>query len=381
MPRARQSPDRRLAPRGLKAPLETQRFAARLGAWVREAGPEDDVVVSCRVRLARNVANYPFVAKLDESRARELSESLLELLRQRRLDGETITVGMGEASGLMRLLLRERHLVSRDLAPSDPSRPIPPGRAVAFGASETLSAMINEEDHLRLAGFAPGFDLVGAFSRARELDLSLEGEVDFSHSERLGYLTGCPTNVGTGLRASVMLHLPAIGMLRSELERFFAAAQRTGLAVRGLYGEGSRAAGDFYQLSNQVTLGKSEQQLIDDLGSLVPHVVAYERRVREALLEDRREALVDRVFGARGKLKSTRSMPTEEALRHLSSVRLGYALGLLDDQGDARDLNPVAIQVQKGHVQALESGAETSSLLEVSERDRLRAVFLRRQFA
>jgi len=365
----------------LNAPLESQRFAARLGAWVRESGPEDDVVVSCRVRLARNVAGFPFVAKLDEPRACELSERLLSLLRERRLDGETISVAMSEASALLRLLLRERHLVSRDLAPSDPGRSVLPGRAVAFGASETLSAMINEEDHLRLQAFSPGYDLEGAYARVRDLDVSLEGEVEFSHNDRLGYLTGCPTNVGTGLRASVMLHLPGLGMLKNEIERFFAATHSTRLAVRGMYGEGSRAAGDFYQLSNQITLGKSEQQLIGDLAALVPQVVAYERRVRAALYEERRDALVDRVFGALGKLKSTRSMPTEEALRYISLVRLGSALGILEDSAQVRELNPVAIQVQKGHIQALEAGAEPASLLEVSERDRLRASFLRRHFA
>ncbi len=377
---ARGTPSSAADPDRLNAPLESQRFAARLGAWVRESGPEDDVVVSCRVRLARNVAGFPFVAKLDEPRARELSERLLSLLRERRLDGETISVAMSDAPALLRLLLRERHLVSRDLAPSDPGRPVLPGRAVAFGASETLSAMINEEDHLRLQAFAPGYDLEGAYSRVRDLDVSLESEVEFSHSDRLGYLTGCPTNVGTGLRASVMLHLPGLGMLKNEIERFFAATHSTRLAVRGMYGEGSRAAGDFYQLSNQITLGKSEQQLIGDLAALVPQVVAYERRVRAALLEERRDALVDRVFGARGKLKSTRSMPTEEALRYISLVRLGCALGILEDSAQVRELNPVAIQVQKGHIQALEVGAEPASLLEVTERDRLRASFLRRHF-
>jgi len=204
--------------------------------------------------------------------------------------------------------------------------------------------------------------------------------VDFVHTERLGYLTGCPTNVGTGLRASVMLHLPALGMVRSELEKVFAAAQRTGLAVRGMYGEGSRAAGDYYQISNQVTLGRSEDELVHVLQALVPRVVEFERRLRGALFAKHDDVLRARVFRSLGQLKASLAMPTEQALTHLSNLRLGVCQGLVDGGPLARELDPVAIQVQRGHIQALETESEDASLLDVSERDRLRAAFLRRQF-
>ncbi len=361
--------------------FEPRRFAHRVGSWLTAEGRDSDVVVSCRTRLARNLEGYPFAVKLEPERAQEVCERVRPILLDHRIDGETIWIEIPEATTLVRLLLRERHLVSRDLAPSDSSRSQRPGRAVAFGADETISVMINEEDHLRLQAMSAGFELDDAWQRVWALDRRLENDVGFAHSERLGYLTGCPTNVGTGLRASVMLHLPALGLVRSELEKVFTAAQRTGLAVRGMYGEGSRAAGDFYQVSNQVTLGRSEEQLLADLGALVPSIVAFERRVRDALMEDRRRQLEDRVENSHEMLRTARSMATGGALAHLSNVRLGGCLGLLDEV-DLGELNAVSIQIQKGHVQVLSGDPPTpgGDLLEPSQRDRLRASFLRRRF-
>ncbi len=361
-------------------PIDIKRFADRVGSWALKEGPESDVVVSCRARLARNLVGFPFISRLESGPAEEVSSKLKEILLAKRIDGETLWVSMGEANTVLRLLLRERHLASRDLVGGDEKRPGGPGRAVAFGESETTSAMINEEDHLRLQGIAAGFDLDLAWSRARDLDREIEGELEYAFSQRLGYLTGCPTNVGTGMRASVMLHLPALGLVRHELEKVFTAAQRTGLAVRGMYGEGSRAAGDFYQISNQVTLGRSEEQLVGDLRELVPCIAAFERRVREVLLDEQRTAVQDKVSRAWGMLRTARAMPTEVALSQLSLVRLGECLGLLP-QGASRDLKRVAIQIQKGHLQALEDGSRGDELLEVTERDRLRATYLRRRFA
>ncbi len=335
-------------------------------------------MVSCRTRLARNVAGFPFILRLDEAQATSLAEELQALLVEQRIDGGTIWVPIGEAEPVLRLVLRERHLISRDLAPTGSKQPVLAGRAVAFGETETLSVMINEEDHLRLQGMAAGFDLDLAWERVSGLDRELEGKLRFACSPRLGYLTGCPTNVGTGLRASVMLHLPALGMVRSELEKVFTAAQRTGLAVRGMYGEGSRAAGDFYQISNQVTLGRSEVQLVEDLKALVPSIVSFERKVRDVLLDEQRGAINDRASRSYGMLRTARSMPTELALTHLSQVRLGECLGLLP-KGAAQNMMQMAVQIQRGHLQALH-GATTSALLEVSERDRLRAAYLRQRF-
>lgn len=363
--------------------IDCRRFADRVGSWLKPQGPDADVVVSSRVRLARNVAGYPFVSKLSEDKARELCLELRSKLAALELGGETHWVSMTEASAVLRLCLRERHLVSRDLAPSGGPRHPLPGRGVAFGARETLSVMVNEEDHLRLQSMASGFDLDGAWREAQRIDRELEDDVEFACHERFGYLTGCPTNVGTGLRASVMLHLPALGLVRSELEKVFTAAQRTGLAVRGLYGEGSRAAGDFYQISNQVTLGRCEEDLIRELRNLVPAIVRFERTVRNQLLQEQRAALTDRVSRSFGILRTTRALPTDGALQHLSNLRLGSYLGLWSAL-PIEELHRIRIQIQKGHLQALndeEQLTDDSELLEATERDRLRASFLRRRLA
>jgi len=361
-------------------PLDPHRFALRAGSWLRQEGPDRDVVVSCRARLARNVEGYPFVLKLDTPAAVELGEKVRDELSRLRLEGETQWVELAEARPLVRLLLRERHLVSRDLAPGDGLRAVRPGRAVAFGPDEALSVMVNEEDHLRLQSLASGFDLTAAWNQVRDLDRQLEDSIGYAWSERLGYLTGCPTNVGTGLRASVMLHLPALGLVRSELEKVFTAAQRTGLAVRGMYGEGSRAAGDFYQVSNQVTLGCTEESLISGLQDLVPCVIDFERKVRDVLLAEQRNVLEDRVERSRQALLTSRSHTTEVALMHLSNLRLGSALGLCKEVSAAY-LNQLAIQVQKGHVQALVGDAAEDGLAEPTARDRDRASFLRQRVA
>ena len=360
--------------------IDVHSFADRLGSWLSSHGPDADVVMSCRMRLARNVEGYPFVAKLEPPRAVELCAELRGHLIDACLGGETRWIEMNDAPLVLRLLLRERHLISRDLAPSDDVRTPLPGRAVAFGRDETVSVMVVEEDHLRLQAMSAGFDLDSVWTKARDLDLFLESRVNYAYSPTLGYLTGCPTNVGTGMRASVMLHLPALGLVRSELEKVFTAAQRTGLAVRGLYGEGSRAAGDFYQVSNQVTLGRTEAQLIEDLRALVPVIVDFERKVRSTLLESQRAALQDRVSRSYGMLRTARSMPTEGALAHLSNVRLGHHLGLYKDT-PLDLLNHLGVQVQKGHVQALEAQAEVDDLLDAHRRDQLRAGYLRRRLA
>ena len=359
-------------------PIDERSFASRTGSWLSGQALDADVVVSCRVRLARNLDAYPFISRLDPERAVEIASRLQETLIDARIDGETIWVPMGEASPVLRLLLRERNLISRDLAPLEEGAAALPGRAVAFGESESVSVMVNEEDHLRLQAMAPGFDLELAWKRAQVLDRYLEARVPYAFNEKLGYLTGCPTNVGTGLRASVMLHLPALGLIRSELTKVFTAAQRTGLAVRGMQGEGSRAVGDFYQISNQVTLGRSESRLIDDLAQLVPVIVDYERNLRATLLDERRSALQDRVSRSVSVLRTSRSLRTETAFSHLSMLRLGLYLNLVSEPR-VELLNMLNMQVQKGHVQALFGEAHGDGLLEPSDRDKLRAGYLRRR--
>lgn len=366
------------------SPIDPKTLVRRAGEWLRTEGPDADVVVSCRVRLARNLAGEPFVARLEPERANQIASRLKEVLLEARIDGDTSWVSMPEASPVVRLLLCERNLISRDLMPEDSmgsdSGADGAGRAVAFGESESNSVMVNEEDHVRLQAMAAGMDLDLALQRARILDRFMEERVAFAHTPDLGYLTGCPTNVGTGMRASVMLHLPGLGLVRGELEKVFNAAQRTSLVVRGMAGEGSRAAGDFYQISNQITLGRSESQLIGDLTALLPKIIEFERRIRSELNDHLGVPLRDRIHKSQTVLRSARSIPTADALAHLSNLRLGLHLGMLDGPG-VRDLNELGLQVQRGHVQALMTSDPDEGLLDVSERDQARAAILRARLA
>jgi protein arginine kinase len=361
-------------------PYSPRSFAGRIGSWLRPEGPESDVVVSCRIRLARNVDGYPFISRLESGRAAELAAKLQESLLEAKLDGETLWIPMSDATPVLRLLLRERNLISRDLAPLEDGGSALPGRAVAFGDSETVSVMVNEEDHLRLQAMASGFDLQLAWQRAQVLDRYLEERIQFAFTPKLGYLTGCPTNVGTGLRASVMMHLPALSLVKSELGKVITAAQRTGLAVRGMQGEGSRAVGDFYQISNQVTLGRSETKLVEDLRHLVPVIVEFERKLRATLLTEQRAALQDRVSRSLGVLRTAPSLRTDTALGHLSMLRMGLHLGLVPGPR-IELLNELAIHVQKGHIQALFGEDDETPVPEASDQDAHRAVYLRRRLA
>jgi len=361
-------------------PVDPLRFAERVPSWLIPQGVDSDVVVSCRVRLARNLAGRPFVTKLSDESAAELAEELRADLLRVKVDGEMLWTTIADAPVVWRLLLRERHLVSRDLAPSSEERAPQPGRAVAFSRSERVSVMINEEDHLRLQSMASGFQLEEAWQRARELDRALEASLPYAYHDSYGYLTCCPTNVGTGLRASVMLHLPALAMAPTEIEKVFTAASRTGLAVRGLYGEGSRAIGDFYQISNQVTLGRTEEDLIAELCDLVPSILKFERSVRSELHRTHRRAIEDRVRRSQGLLRTSRAMQTDAALAHLSNLRLGQLLGLYSDVS-LETLARLRVQIQKAHLQALVRREVNGELAEPTERDRMRAEHLRREFA
>src|SRR5207237_5140199 len=217
-------------------------------------------------------------------------------------------------SPLDRQLLVERQLISRELASADGPR------GVALGPHETVSLMVNEEDHLRLQVMRSGFALDEAWQDIDRVDDLLEQRVSYAFSEEFGYLTACPTNVGTGMRSSVMLHLPAL-VWSKQIEKVFRALQKINLVVRGLYGEGSRASGDFYQISNQVTLGKSEATALGEIREVNLQIIAYERQARAALLRENRQGLHDRVARAYGTLQSATMMTSEETMALLSSVR------------------------------------------------------------
>jgi protein arginine kinase len=334
------------------------------GEWLRASGPEADIVISSRIRLARNLSSFPFTNRASTHQKTEIEQYLKARLERLTFDPSLEYVNLVGLPMLDRQLLVERQLISRELANSEGPR------GVAFANNEIISIMVNEEDHIRLQVIRSGFTLDEAWQDADRLDDKLEEKVPYAFSEELGYLTACPTNVGTGMRASVMLHLPAL-VLTKQIEKVFRALQKINLAVRGLYGEGSRASGDFYQISNQVTLGKSETTIINEIRDVIPNIINYERQARQALTRENGQVVLDRVRRAFGTLKNAAMMTSEETMDLLSSVRLGVNLGLIDDI-DILAVNELFIHTQPAHLQKL-LGKELDS----EERNSERARFLR----
>jgi protein arginine kinase len=338
----------------------------RGGEWLR-VGPEHDVVISTRLRLARNLAGMPFLSRCSKEQLRELETRLRDALLGLQLAGDMFYVDLCAAGELDRKLLVERQLISRQHA--DSSHP----RGVAVAGDETVSIMVNEEDHLRVQVLRSGLQLSEAAGEAARLDARLEERLDFAFHSRYGYLTACPTNVGTGMRVSVMLHLPALKMT-GEIEKAFRAARDMRLAIRGLYGEGTEASGDFFQVSNQTTLGKSESQIVRELlDECVPNFIRYERHARQAILRRRALALDDKALRALAVLRSARLIGSDETLYLLSLVRLGANLGRIKDV-ELKTINELFLLTQPAHLQKMH-GRE----MEPQERAEVRAAYIRRR--
>ncbi len=337
------------------------------GQWLRGAGPHGEVVLSSRVRLARNIAGYPFLTKASENQRRELLDTCRQRLLDSRFGVNILWVDLADSPKLDRQLLVERHLISRQHARGDEPR------GVAVSLDESFGVMVNEEDHLRIQVLRSGMQLDDVFAQASQIDDLLEASLHFAYSAKLGYLTACPTNVGTGIRVSVMLHLPALKMT-GEIEKVRRAAKDMHLAVRGFHGEGTEAVGDFYQVSNQVTLGRSEQDILADFQhEVIPKVIEYEHQARQALIDHRSALLDDRVYRAWGVLTQARMLGSEEALYLLSHLRLGVSLGRIRGV-DISTLNELFVLTQPAHLQKI-----MGQSLNGAERREVRADFVRKR--
>lgn len=336
------------------------------GEWLRGTGPESDIVISSRIRLARNLAAFLFTNRASAHQKAEIEAQVRERISKLEIDPPLTYLHIPTLTPLDRQFLVERQLISRELANAEGPR------GVAVSAQETISIMVNEEDHLRLQVMRSGFTLDEAWQDIDRLDNLLEQRVSYAFSEEFGYLTACPTNVGTGMRASVMLHLPGL-VLTKQIEKVFRALQKINLAVRGLYGEGSRASGEFYQISNQVTLGKSEPAILGEIREVVPNIIMYEREARKTLTKESRQALQDKISRAFGTLQHATMMTSEETMDLLSSVRLGINLGMLEDKHiTIPTVNELFIHTQPAHLQKL-----MGTLLDGEERNSARARYLR----
>jgi len=346
--------------------MKLDRIISSPSPWLEPGGPNGDIVLSTRIRLARNVAGRPFLTRLAPEERKDLEAYLKKAVLAALKPDKYTWFELEAMPQIDRQCLVERHLISRELAAAEGQR------GVAVGPKQRIAIMANEEDHLRLQVYAPGLQLEDAWKEADAIDDRLEKQVTYTFSPALGYLTACPTNVGTGLRASVMLHLPALVLTR-QIEKVFNAVARLRLAVRGLYGEGTQATGDVYQISNQASLGHTEQDILSTLDSVIAQIIAYEKEARDALIGESPTALDDRVFRSWAILTHARVISSEETLALLSAVRLGIHLKRLNGV-DIGTVNELFLMTRRGHIQKIR-GAELGE----SERDVARADYIRKR--
>ncbi|BCJ87369.1 protein arginine kinase [Effusibacillus dendaii] len=347
--------------------MSVSEFLHKSPKWMKEEGPESDIVISTRIRIARNLARYPFPVLLTEGDA----DAIIELVRKAIGSAELEKIGKfqlfrsRELSEVERQVFVEKHLISPNLA-EDERR-----SAFALLQDESVSIMVNEEDHLRIQCIFPGLQIHNNWKLASEIDDILESKLDYAFDEKYGYLTSCPTNVGTGLRASVMMHLPGL-VLTNQINRILSAISQVGLVVRGLYGEGSDATGNIFQVSNQITLGQSEEEILDNLQGVVKQILQHERAARSLLLRENREQLEDRIWRSFGILSYARKIESKESMQRLSDVKLGIDLGILKNASGGI-LRELMVMIRPAFLQKL-----TGKELAPGERDWKRAEIIRK---
>jgi len=333
-------------------------------AWLDGSGEEGEIVLSTRIRLARNLDGHRFTQNAGVDELGEILDSTIVAANDSRGFNESRYFPMGNVSTLDRQFLAERHLVSREFLFSSTNR------GLIVNRQEDLCLMVNEEDHLRIQAFGAGMSLAAAYDRADLLDSELGAAVDFAFSDRFGYLTACPTNLGTGLRASLLMHLP--GLVHSkEIHKLLDSLRQLNHSIRGLYGESSEVMGNFFQLSNSATLATPEKEIVSNLREMVSKVIGFEKQAREMLFRKARSLLEDKVWRAYGLLRHSRSVSTKEALSLISAVRLGVGVGILTDI-PIKTLNELLVYIQPAHLQVREGRT-----MDTHERDVARATYIR----
>src|SRR3989449_2709157 len=334
------------------------------GEWLRGEGPHHQVVISSRVRLARNLRHRAFpgwAKKAERTAVLELIKPHVEKLPEMQ---DSFSELLQDLSALEKQVLVERHLISREHAAKSA------GSAVIMNRRQTLSIMINEEDHLRMQSMRSGLQLKQAFKLLDKIDTALENELEFAYDQRLGYLTACPTNVRTGMRASAMLHLP--GLVLSELiNQVLPTVSKIGLAVRGLYGEGTEAMGNLFQISNQTTLGEKEDEIISRLSKVIETIIEKEHDARQILLQKKSNTLCAQIGRAYRDLTSAHAILSKEALNLLSIIKLGADLGAFPEE-KRLPIDELFIDIQPAHLQK-----SSQQKLNAEERDHLRAQIIR----
>ncbi len=334
--------------------------------WLKGTGPNSNIVISSRIRLARNLKRIPFSHWADKKQKEELLGKVKEVIAASNYTKGALFLLMQDLNNLDKQFLIERHLISKEHALRANHK------AVVVCDREILSIMINEEDHLRTQVMQSGFNLEEAWQIIKRIDEEFEKKLQFAYSETWGYLTACPTNTGTGLRASVMLHLPALVMSK-QINKVLQAITKLNLTARGFYGEGTEASGNFFQISNQVTLGHSEEDILDNIERIIKQVIGHEQNARKVLFEQDKAKIEDRIWRSFATLKNAHIITSKEAVDLFSKVRLGVDIGILKGL-DIQTINRIFILIQPAHLQKIEG-----KLLSAQERDIKRAELIRKE--
>lgn len=332
------------------------------------ASSKTAIVLMTRVRLARNLAGTPFPGWAKPTQRDEICDRCRTAVASTSPMKRCFNLSIGDLTELEKQVLVERHLISRELSGSKG------GAGVVISKDQAISVMVNEEDHLRIQVLRAGFQLKKAWNAINDFDSALEDHLDFAFSPTLGYLTACPTNLGTGLRGSAMMHLPAL-VISNQMEKVVRAVNQLGMVVRGLFGEGSDASGSIFQISNQTTLGESEDEIIKRLASVLQSIIEHELNAREKLLEADASKLFDKVGRAYGILQNSFLLSSSEAMNLLSLIRLGVDLGAFPD-ANRSVIDRLFIEAQPGHLQHAQKGE-----FDPAQRDVMRAHRLRSEFA
>lgn len=326
--------------------------------WLDGSGEHADVVLSTRIRLARNVEGFAFTGRAREGERLRVLEQVRDAMAHVGSLREAMVLRVDELAPNDRQLLHERHLVSRELAGLEQAQPLRGGAAVILG-EDGVGVMVNEEDHLRLQAMRSGLDVERTLAAVERMDRELGARLPYAYHDEFGFLTACPTNTGTGMRASVLMHLPGL-VLTKEIGKVLAGLQTMGLTYRGLYGEGSEVVGNFFQISNQTTLGRTEEELADHLLRVVRHVIQREQEARRVLWRDAGYIIEDKLWRAYGTLRFARSLTFEEGMNYLSGVRLAVGLKLITGLS-VYTLNKLLIFCQSAHLAYAEGRALTES--------------------
>jgi len=328
--------------------------------------PEYDIIASSRVRIARNFSEYPFPSKMNNNQASEIINKVKNAILNCEDEeiGSLMFVDMENLGDIDKQMLVEKHLISPDLAAGTKKC------AAIINRSENISIMINEEDHLRIQVLFPGMQIDSAQRLCDKIDDILDAKIEFAYSSAYGYLTCCPTNVGTGIRASVMLHLPAL-VMTGYIRSIFDACSKLNIAVRGMYGEHSEVLGNMFQMSNQVTLGQTEEEIISSIKNIATQIIEQERVLRNEIYRQNTVKFEDKIYRSYGLLSNARVISTEESLKLISDVRLGIDLGIIKDV-NADTLNSIVLSIQPACLQKL-----LGRQVDPEERDIMRAELIR----